>query len=168
MMRSSQTSHLQPHPQGHMNNMMHNLGGLQSSVKSLKRNSEKMLSYYLTRSSEVDRNAMRLRCKFSQPRQPTKPNLTLTYPLPVCTPTSSNPGKTELSLISHSWTTLVFTIRLELLQLLCFHINESLLNLKTSLIFYVLWVFRATFESGKKRTCPRTFPNPLFRFTGWC
>ena len=49
------------HVQGHMDSMMHNLGGLQSSVKNLKRNSEKMLNYYLTRSSEVDRNALRLR-----------------------------------------------------------------------------------------------------------
>eukprot|EP00090_Calanus_glacialis_P047120 TRINITY_DN9582_c0_g1_i1.p1 TRINITY_DN9582_c0_g1~~TRINITY_DN9582_c0_g1_i1.p1 ORF type:complete len:933 (-),score=247.46 TRINITY_DN9582_c0_g1_i1:82-2880(-) len=44
------------HVQGHMDNMMHNLGGLQSSVKHLKQN----LSHYMQRSSEVDRNALRV------------------------------------------------------------------------------------------------------------
>jgi len=44
------------HVQGHMDNMMHNLGGLQSSVKHLKQN----LSHYMQRSSEVDRNTLRV------------------------------------------------------------------------------------------------------------
>jgi len=44
------------HVQGHMDTMMHNLGGLQSSVKHLKQN----LSHYMQRSSEVDRNALRV------------------------------------------------------------------------------------------------------------